>query len=60
MTHDHDPLYTAAQSTNQSGGRGWDFSSPDFHEPINWRAVVPAIIAVVLAIVGTAMCGGVS
>ena len=60
MTHDHDPLFTAAQATNQSNGRGWDFSSPHFHEPFNWRLAAPVIVAVVIAVVGLAMCGVVS
>ncbi len=52
MTQMTDPLYSAARATDQSGGRGWDFRSSDFHEPINWRVTAPLVVALGLAFAG--------
>lgn len=42
-----DPLYTAAQRTNQSGGRGWHFPANDEREPSRFGLGV-AIVAVLI------------
>lgn len=42
-----DPLFTAAQRTNQAGGRGWDFR--DDHEPSKSGVTVAILAAVIVA-----------
>lgn len=45
-----DPLFVAAQRTNQSGDRGWDFRPSADREPSNLGKGALVIIGVVIAL----------
>lgn len=51
-----DPLYTAAQRTNQSGDRGWDFRpAADDHEPSRFGLAICiiAVLCIGLSLIGS-------
>lgn len=46
MRNDFDPIREEAMKTNQSGGRGYDFSSSETYPPVPWGRIIVGTIVV--------------
>lgn len=46
MRNDFDPIREDAMKTNQSGGRGYDFSGIDTYPPVPWGKIIIGTIVV--------------
>lgn len=46
MRNDFDPIREEAKKTDQSGGRGYDFSGTDTYPPVPWGKIIFGTIVV--------------